>query len=399
MADSWQVWTISESASEDLNNLAKTAEPVITTIAGVFDVIAAALNLFSDLILDDTDALKAALDAVVTVIEEFIMDLFENNVGMAVHINLHWNKDWSWEPNGRRNNISYTEDNAIPWRGSGTKGWLAEVGFTAENPCDPNRPITDSETKVGGFIMLKGVAEGGDLTTLRALIEAFISPADFKRVLDTAKLDTMSAEDKILSRLGPAMFSDVARSFTSIPEDFIDQLEADKTDWVPTRGNYPKWLTIPIASLIPTMKEVFEALREIVGMLGTALGNKDDLAELAAVLAQRADMLQALAEKLTAVLTTLASVLLAFTDTHILYLPSEEGGLSGFISRAQEAENLPAFGDRGIVAGVVVVGTSDDPTNHIDNFLTFLGLQADELSSATTERTQNLQDTYDEYFP
>jgi hypothetical protein len=468
VADSWQ--QLGELNLDALIAAAEAVAQFLDTLATAMELLAAALRLLAAFLVEDINAIKAAIDALIDTLENTIEDFLQNNVGVTVHINLNWDPTWSWKKGWFNRAV---EERQRPWRGSGLDGWLLDIAFSAEDTSDPYRPLTDEETEVMGIIFLKGIPADGAYNDLLKIFDAFTDWDSEKELLDEAKLD--KEELRALFRLGPACMSDFMEECASIPNTLLGKVtrttgsdgesfsgenrfvsegstftihgvvagdtlsitsgsnEGDYTvtsvlaetelyiatvlnydssgdtfeiigkenpdsTFLPVKGAYPKWLSVPLASLLPPLREAFDVLKGIVDKLKLGAGRAEKLAALADLLAKKAELLAEAADRLQSIVETLVGVLEFFFESHTIFLSKQPGGFSNFIARAQNAENVPDFGSNGIVVGAVIVATADDPANHLEGFLGFLGMQVDTLTDSQTARAENLADQYDELF-
>jgi hypothetical protein len=409
MADSW-VRLGSEVNFDQVTTLVGVSSDVVQTLSDFLGVVATALKVVSRLIVDGVNAIKSTLDSAVKTLQTAILDLLENNVAFTVHTNVHWNPEWEFK--------DFDKSGALPWQGTGLEGWLMEVASSAKDPSDPFRPITDDSTSVSGVIFLNGVTESGDISSLKSIYKTFADFSDFSNLLETDIFGSATEGLKAVSRLGPTMMSPFSRdSLGTTAEEILAGIQQstglapqdtfDFTVFIPTRGAYPKWISIPLASLIPSLGDIFAVLKQITDGLKTAPSSAEVVSRLADLLRRKTEVLTDAVQRIEVILETIIDVLDFFTGAYILLLPAQTGGFDTFIKRAISATLYddgssppgPAFGTRGIVAGAVAIATASDPQNALDSFLQFCGLQIDTLTSDVTVRAQNLKDQYDDLFP
>jgi hypothetical protein len=359
-------------------------------IALVMDFIAALIRLLAFLMLLQVNIFAALVNLVIDMIEGIVLDLLQNNIAACFHINLNFNADWKYRrgPNDVAQQVpDFVNDGNVPWEGTGLDGWLSELAESTRDVTDPFRPLTDADTKVGGMIFMKGIPDFNLLTDLKALLDAWTFWDDWKDLLDSeAKLKEKSEEDFRLKTLGAAMFS-----------AFMDGLNG------PFAGGFPFWMAVPLAALIPPLKVLFEYLRKLAELLRLPTGNADALFKLAELIERRADLVEETSIIIGEVILQVVAIIRVLIETEIIYLPPEVGGMDGFTSRAGESNRVgedtpPYFGEDGIVAGLVLVATTDDLQNNIDKFLEALGIQVTNLTTEITERTDALDETYGSLF-
>jgi hypothetical protein len=177
------------------------------------------------------------------------------------------------------------------------------------------------------------------------------------------------------------------------------KFDSDLTEFLPKTGDYPHWLSVPVASLFPLTGPLFDTMRKLSDNLRSSISQASSVARLADVLAARAQILSDSVEELSNLLTTLESLLLFFEGANVLVLNNDSGGLTQFIDDAVHADNLPSFGERGVVVGFVALATADDPSNHLEALFTLLGIKFSDLAVDVTVRAEGLSDTWDDLFP
>jgi len=387
--DSW-VQLTSTPEFDQLEALADVAG-LAEQVGQFFEIVSLGLQVLASLVQDDISAIRGTLTSATATVEKATEDILQTTAGVAVHTNLRWDPDWVFE--------DFEQEGLLPWQGSGTSGWLLDLAASARDSSDPYRPLTDRDTSVGGFIFLNGVSEGGDISQLRSLFGVFTDFDDFDEMFEVNRLEEASEYVRAATRLGPASFSSFMEEVNAVPETVLQGLGQVPTDFVPVRGAYPKWLVVPVASLVPPARELVDVIARIHDNLRMSAGSSEVLQQLVELLGRRASILYGAAERAEGVIEQLASIATFFNNTHVIYLTPETGGLENFVTRAQNASNVPVYGARGIVAGAALVVTADDPSNHVDAFLSLLGLQVEQITSNLTVRQRNLQDQYNDLFP
>lgn len=390
MADQWTQLEVLDFSAIEGATTTINAE-ILETVAAFLDAVATALRVLSAFFAADTDPVKALLQGLVNVLEQSVLDFLQTNVAIAVHLNLNLDTEWRFDPD-------FTQDNLLPYRGTGVSGWLDDVNASAYDETNVFRPVTDSETTVGGMIIVNGVAAGDSIDVLKSLYDLFTDFEDLKNLLDMARhLKSLDDDSKPLLKLGQALSDDLMHSLIAVREGF--EGFADPETYVPRPGNLPIWASIPIASLIPPVQTLFDELRRLIDGMRQPGDAADLLARLASLLAQKADLLSSIAEELQGVIDTLASLVNVLNDSYIIFLPMPEepgGGFANFVNRARGAENAPDFGSDGIVAGVVVVTTADDPLSHLENFMSLVTGFAPPAE--TTTQAERLSAMYDDLY-
>jgi len=376
-------------------------QAALSTVATVLDGVATVLNVISAFAVSDVNAARAISLALVALIDSLIMDVLQNNVGLCLHLNLEWDPDWTYDE-------SWLENSQLPWKARGVTNWLADVAASTRDESDPLRPLTDDDTYVGGFILLQGVSSHEELEDLKALFDMFTNMSAFRETLDTYdRLGNVTEANKPLTRLGPAMASSLMHALVCDPEQegaaVLEQIGATTVeDFLPLRGNYPKWASLPMAATVPAMKQLIDKLRQLRESIKPSLDKAEQIALLASLIANKAALLSDSLDEVGELLESIES-LIAFLrsgNVHFIWIPDDEpGGMANFINRAVTAENLPDFGSDGIVVGVVGIVTGDDMANHMQRFWEMLGLQADAFVTGTDTLAANIDAAFADIFP
>ena len=473
---------------------------ILETLAGILELIAAALDILSILLVEFDNLLKALLDAVVLMLEEMVLDLLQTNAHLAVHLNMQWNHDWKYkkeiadpenDTHGDPSHIvDWVNDGLPPFIGTGMTGWLLDVGASSYDETDPFRPFTDELSEVAGFIFVKGAADSGELTSLKAAYDLF---SDFSEKLDIMDdLEAAGEAWKSLARLGAAAFrkenlqwakklvdkapdaygtliaegvdgendsdstafyleGDAAGGFASVEAgdvlrlsdsagyyevinvdsssqltvdppiakshliagavsngaswnirrgglvSLMAKLPLDKREFIPGDGNYPIWVSVPIAALVPGLKPIFEELRRIADLLKTGLGLGDSLAKLATLLREKAEQLQAVVDALREALAIISAIAAFLEESSIFSQTAEAGGMAQFMANAMTAEDMPDYGTNGVVVGVVGVTTAASPAATMEKFMGMIGVQLSEFSDTVGDLDAALEETWDDY--
>ncbi len=390
MADSWFQLSVGDVNSDEATSLADTAESATSAISSLLQLVRVALQVASAFAVSDINAAQNTLDAVVATVENTFLDLLQNNAGLAVHANVNWDPDWTYE--------DFLEDSRTPWRGTNTTGWLADILGSTFDESDPFRPLSDEDTQVSGFIVLKGVPANADPAVLLLLLDAFGNYDDFKALVDVqGKLVESTLLDRQLFRLGPAALDPFYTAGLRAPDQVLAGLQgfAEVENYVPVSGAYPKWVSVPFAAVFPPLYELFNLLWATTANLRQTEGAVAFVNQLINLIDRRIELLQQAATQIDTVVEQIEAILSVFTDSYILLLEgSDTGGIDQFIQRALNAADLPDFGPNGIVVGAVLLATYDEPKNHLENLLQFIGLTTSDYVDEATTRAQALTDQY-----
>lgn len=170
-------------------------------------------------------------------------------------------------------------------------------------------------------------------------------------------------------------------------------------DFLPGPGNYPMWVTVPIASLLPGLDSIFRDLYSVAQGLKPGLLNTDALRELADLARKKNEALLEQLDKLERLLEAVEALTNFLLQSHIIVINVPNGGLARFAQEAMSAPGKPDFGPRGIVGGFSVIATAPDSQRHLESFFQFVGVEFSALTDETTARVQDLEDAWGDLFP
>jgi hypothetical protein len=474
------------------------AEDVLSPLIDALDILVSILNLVSLFVFGLPNVLQAIVEAAINTIEQMILDLLQNNVAFAVHLNMKWNTKWKFkkQPGDPSTTVDFFTDGEIPFTGTGTSGWLLDVGYSVHDSSNPFRPLTDADTAVSGVIFLKGVPADGEFENLAKIFDLFFNFKGFRPFLAIREKVENATEDfkALLDKLGPAALEEAiqeaVRPFEEVVQDgigslifegtfgtnaagsseFIDtafgdafedvevgdslllkgqttfynviqtnaidptiitveppiirahgpdyglpfteykiyrgglqglakNFPTDLQSFLPKPGNYPIWVSIPVASLLPVVGVLLEELRKLANSLRVGLSQLEALQNLILLIQQKIELIRRAIEELNELLVLLLALLEFFDETYTINLNASEGGMGQFINTAIAAEGLPYFGERGVVVGMVAIATSDDPSNHLESFFELVGISFQDFSEDVTAAEEARQETWDDVFP
>jgi hypothetical protein len=166
--------------------------------------------------------------------------------------------------------------------------------------------------------------------------------------------------------------------------------------WKP--GNLPVWFNAPLASLIPVIGQIIDKLRELLDALLAGLSALDAMRELIALIREKIALLEALILELIELIGLVVALLAFLEESYIFVHSTEDGGVGKFINDALAAEEIPYFGEEGLVVGFAIVTTLDGPANHVKGLFEMIGIAVDEYSDTYNAAEQNVDDTWGEAF-
>ena len=200
-----------------------SVKDVLGVTAGLLKTVSAALELVTVLFEDGPNLVEQAVGAAVNTVEQSILDILQNNVAFAVHINMNWNPDWKYRRDGYDSAKlvpDYYNDGVTPMVGTGIDGWLLDVAYSTSDPSDPFRPLTDSDTSVQGVMFIKGVPAGGELSNLQSLFDLFSDFQEFDQALKMEEnLKNATAGYEALLRMGPMALSPIMQEVSKPLEE------------------------------------------------------------------------------------------------------------------------------------------------------------------------------------
>lgn len=401
-------WTKLEGVdAAELEALADGLSDILTGVSEFFSAVATTLDALSEILVDEFDPLKDLTASFVTALEAAILDLLENNAYTATHTNVKWDPTWRYDRKSAPTTVpDYKHDGTLPVVGNGLDGWLDDINASAYSANNPFRPVTDEETMVAGFAFVIGVTSANELDTLQRLVSVFLAGWDDQQKIFKIKtaLDQHTDSLKPLRKLGAAIGDEFMQNLVASTEGLSGF--ADPASYRPTPGNYPMWLSVPIAGIIPPIKSIFSQLQKIIAQLKPSYGLTDLLANLASFLAQKAETLSEIAEELSTAIDTLVTLLELLDTGYFIWVEVESGGFAGWINEVRSATltldsgevvgAADAFGSAGLVAGVIGIVTEGDAASHLQTAVRML--TGFDFSPQTTVQSEQLAATFDAEF-
>lgn len=413
---SWQVLS-QVPIGASIQSVIDAVNAVVAAINALLNAVVVGLEIVRALALLTLNVLKGIVQELLNLIREFIFDLLEFNAAVTLHMNVNWNPDWVLDKERKRDRrtgridpriIDYANDGQLPWSGTGTVGWLLDLAASAQDPTDPFRPVTDDNTVVGGYIIVKGVSNPADLeASLRFSdwVDLFtnwkIQKIDFDSPLELSqsltKLGTSAFVDSLLAlhRLGPkeSQLLSLKGSIVNVNMDEYGK------QYFPTPGSYPKWISVPLATLVPPIQQIMSNLEKILGLIRFTDDLFDALSKLIELIEGKLAALTEAIQQLQDALNLLISLAAFFTDTYLFKYRVSSGGMNAFISEAIAAEGIPYFGEAGIVLGIGLFATNPDIEATIDKFVGILGIEASAYSDQVSASGEALTQTFEDLFP
>lgn len=403
-----------------------SVQAVVDTISGILSaiqtalkIVTAALEVVKALALASLNLIKAIVEAVIALIEELLFDLLEFNVAMALHVNMNWSPFWLYNKEKERNArtgkldprlFDYVNDGQFPWSGTGLTGWLLDLLASSKDPTDPFRPVTDESTGVYGVMIIKGIAnpaEAENSLDFSDWIQLFTNwkgfNVDFSKVRTDPYFDSVSkmASGALVDTLAPFyQMGPKDQQFLSLKEALVgDPLGSYTSQFLPTPGSYPKWVSVPMAAVVPPLQALFANLQKALGLMRFGDDLSDALSKLIQAINDKLATLSEAVQQVQDAINLLLALAAFLTDAYIIVHNIPDGGMDVFIADVLAATDAPDFGTAGIVVGVTFLATQPDAQSAIDKFLEIIGIQTSAYSATTTVYKDALDETFQELFP
>ncbi len=413
MADTPPTWkTLTGVDLSKVESAAQTVDDVSAVIADFLTAVSSILRVVAALIPGDADLITSLVNAAIDTLEAMILDLLQNNIAVAFHVNLTWDHSWvvdletlPFDQRGGRAN--WKEGRDWPYSANGIDGWLLDIDASSRDKSDPFRPLTDDDTTVAGFIYVIGAASFDDIGDIVALFDALTDFSDLSETIEQTVLDGM-AKGEAISLAGEAMFSEKIRDwFSDEAGEYVVDVVLEATTLSMTgrsvrgvrRSGYPSlWpgSSRPVHELLEKMRALVDALR---------MPTEDPLVALAELLAYKAEILANLALEIGDIIQQLLSLATLLEGGNFVWIQvgpldqgtpnSDTGGMSSFIAQAIAGEDKPDLGSDAIFGGIVGVVTVDNPISHLQAFWDLIGVSIDEYSETQTTRADQIEDTID----
>lgn len=418
MTAQWQVLT-QLPIGGSIQSVIDTVDGVLSAIEAALALVTTALEVVRAFALTTLNLLKTIVDAVLALIEELIFDLLEFNVAFTLHVNMNWNPFWVYNKEKERNPrtgrldprlVDFVKDRQFPWAGTGLTGWLLDLLASTKDPTDPFRPVSDETTSVYGVMIIKGIANPADAENslnLEDWTNLFTNWSsfniDFTKVKSdvyyesNSKLGTMS----LLDTFGPfVQMGPKDQQILSIQNAIVgNPLAPEILSFYPTPGSYPKWVSIPMAAVVPPLQNLFANLQKALGLLRFGDDTYEALGKLIQAIQDKIDTLAEAVQQVQDAINLLISLAAFLTDSYIVVHDIPSGGMDVFIADVLAASDAPDFGRAGIVVGATFLATQPDAQATIDKFMQILGIQTSAYLATTTVYKEALDETFQELFP
>jgi hypothetical protein len=301
MAD-WQLYNLNTLFPQEVADATAIVADVSGQVADAAEAIATAVEALSSLIIDKTDPLKAAIDALIALLEDTVLDTL--NTGVY----FYWDVE-GW-PMGEPH---------------GLIGWSGRFKRSFDDPADRARPVFSNDAEVGAIIIIGGANSLPDLMPLlKALGELF-----------------------------------GLKAFLDAWQRFLDGLDGDPLDDIALGiSGAPDWSSAKAGDYIPPLQTLASYVNEIIDSLKVASAFTEMLQRLADALNDKADNLREISTRIDEILNQITAVL-AYSGLYVLSVESTTG-IAGITDGLDRATNPPPLQADSYVAGVCLLAGMAD---------------------------------------
>ena len=387
-------WISVGANTDQLQDVLRQTADALDTIVTLLNAIQSVVDAIAALILAFESAIKAIIIAVITLIEQLILNVLETNAHIAIHSNLKYDEDWTWKPSTLPNGFPTPNfiEGDVPFNGTGVTGWLSEMSASAYDQTNIFRPITDGQTRVTGVILL---VSGPTFTEFKDLIPIFqkvfknwdafkIAPKGYE---DLEGADRWMAAIKGYWGSRAAELDEGIKEGVEAVKEMYDGLDDAYNDLLPSSFSEallnspgPTWVSAPVGAILGEgVRQIADALRSFVNSFTFA---DSPLIQLLNAISEKIQHLEDLISKISDILDALAA-LLELLEVVNIYAASEVGGASGFFSNAATAQNVPNVGPNGFAIGATALIASPSA----DSFLSLFELFGANIQAAVDDAT------------
>lgn len=379
-------WISVDANTDKLQDVLRDIADVLDAVVTLLNAVQNLVNAIAALILAFESAIKAILVAIITLIEQFILNVLETNAHIAFHSNLKYDKNWSWKPIEGRDNPNFI-DGDVPFNGTGVSGWLGEIAASTYDETNIFRPITDTQTQVSGVIIMAALPTFNEAKGLIPI---------FQKVFDFSSFEIPRPEDedgnettwmKALKGYAGSRVEKLGEGFeeageamkemrSGLKDSFEDSMPGSLEEaFLNSPG--PTWISAPVGAILGEgVRRMADALREFVNSFTFA---DSPIIQLLNAISEKIQHLEDLLSKISDIIDALAD-LLAFLDNAAIYAASEIGSAGTFFANAAQAKDVPNAGPNGFAVGGVALVTNPS----MDSFKSLFEIFGAEVESAIT---------------
>jgi hypothetical protein len=372
----------------------ESAVEVLDVVVQVLNAIKSAVRAIELFVINFESVLKALISAIITLIEQSLLQILETSAYLGVYSNLQVNKDWGWvqTPNSEAHPNAAAGD--APFNGNGMSGWLGSMLASTFDESNPLRPITDTATAVSGLIFVVGGPTFNEIKDLLPLLSRLFNFDDFSNaILSQDDLEELEAKNRwqILGGYCQTRAAKLAEGFgeaKSALEETSAQIEESLSDPFPPvvdilqNSPGPSWVGLPFAACFgEPVRQLATALRGFVNSFSFA---DTPLTQLLNAITAKIQQIEEAIAFLRDVLASL-SALLELLEGGQWYVANEDaGGAVRFFASAASAENVPNYGSNGAVIGFSALTTSAS-AHSFESLLDLFGVNVSQSFTAAAE--------------
>lgn len=399
-------WTSLSLSSEKLEAIADDTAAVVTALETTVGSISKLLQKIASLLEFSVDFIDNIVKTLLSYIINVVEDTMNTGVSACVHSNLKYDQDFvisQWFSEGKS-----------PFTANGLPGWLYEVALSSQSVDNPFAPRPDNDQPMGAVLITKGVnieavdSLSGLVKSCRALTN-MISPTSPLNVLaDSAegygaiwKERLKQEEGRSLFRMGSAEL-DTSEDSTKVSQSIGGYLEsrgsaisgkfgADAPFPRMTLGQ-PAWFSAKLSDLLGD--PIGDALRQLQKMVDQfETKGTSAFVDLIYAITRYLDTIAAALGRLSDFIALLDDFIntLASLDFCIVPIdPAESTGMPGLVSRILTAEDVPDYGNNGVVFGMMISfqGADYSGFSAVEGLFKFLGFDFEtELSNYLSQYT------------
>lgn len=394
-------WVNLSIASEGLTTLVEDTSEVVTAIATSVGSITKLLQKIVSLLEFGVDFLTNLVKNILSIVKNAIDDILNTGVFVCTHSNLKYDPDWVLR--------DYTVDGTPPFNGTGLKGWLTDIAVSSLDESNPFAPIPDDDQPMAAILLTKGV----DISVINELaptVKAVQALTNMNNPNDPINLITESSdtfgavweerlereEGRAAARMG-ALEDFVKDQWGSVTDGVEEALAGSTKLGKPSLrfavGN-PSWYSARVSDIFGTgLSDVFTELQKLVDQLET--DDSTPLADLLTAISLYLEKLQSALVKISNLISTVDDLInsLLTMDICVVPLDSETRGINSLVAKVLTADNVPDYGENGVVFGMMMgfQGADLSAFTAVGGLFNFIGIN---LGSAFTEYLAEYQDAW-----
>jgi hypothetical protein len=395
-------WNSLEFETGALQGTLESASSVLESIATLLKTVKAVVEAAEALLQTFESATKALINAVISIIEQTILNILETNAHVGFYSNLQFDTEWSWEPKDKVDPPNPNWENGdYPIDGTGMSGWLTTMTASTFDTTNLFRPITDSGTAVSGMILVTGAPSFSELGEFKELFAELLNFDDFK-LKTQEEIEALGYDSrwKMVGGYFQSRLADLSEDLDEVEstyEEIKSQVDEQVNDPVPPADEVflnspgPTWVGLPIAALLgEPIRQTAAAFRRFVNAFTFA---DTPLTQLINAILKKIDQITELVELLNRLIESLIALLNFLESISFYYAAETSGGTKTFFRNAAKAENVPNFGVNGVVIGGAALTTH--PTDVFESMISLLGANAQAAFSSVSTGAESFSATLD----